>query len=212
MHAGSLRLCSTLCDPVDCGLPGFSVGVRWGCLQAIILEPIGQYWLPYPSRGMPARTNPSRGMPSRRVCHTLLAANPPEYLLLLESLWPKQLHHLHIWPSQGQTQTLQASLRSKPQGTTYMQRWKLKHNWNPGSVWLRKKTQNFRPQQWPQNKFIIIGKLDAIRHETLRTSPEETVHSLENKIWSWGWKTDPRLILNWLSESHVLRIWWKIYR
>ena len=25
MHAGSLRLCPTLCDPVDCALPGFSV-------------------------------------------------------------------------------------------------------------------------------------------------------------------------------------------
>ena len=25
MHAGSLRLCPTLCDLIDCGLPGFSV-------------------------------------------------------------------------------------------------------------------------------------------------------------------------------------------
>ena len=39
--------CLTLCDPVDCGLPGFSV--REGVLQARILERIGQYWLPYPS-------------------------------------------------------------------------------------------------------------------------------------------------------------------
>ena len=31
-------------------------------------------------------------------------------------------------------------------------------------------------------KFIIIDKLDAIRHETLGTSPEGTVHNLENKI------------------------------
>ena len=31
-------------------------------------------------------------------------------------------------------------------------------------------------------KIIIIDKLDAIRHETLGTSPEGTVHSLENKI------------------------------
>ena len=37
---------------------------------------------------------------------------------------PKQLHHLHIWPSQRQTQVLQGSLRSKPQWTTHMQRWK----------------------------------------------------------------------------------------
>ena len=33
-----------------------------------------------------------------------------------------------------------------------------------------------------QKKFIIIDKLDAIRHETLETSPEGTVHNLENKI------------------------------
>ena len=33
----------------------------------------------------------------------------PEYLVLPEPLRPKQLHHLHTWPSQGQTQVLQGS-------------------------------------------------------------------------------------------------------
>jgi len=47
-HVGLLWWCSTLSDPVDCGLPGFSV--RDGVLQARILKHIGQYWLPYPSR------------------------------------------------------------------------------------------------------------------------------------------------------------------
>ena len=89
---GSLQLCLTLCDPVDCGLPGFSV--REGVLQARILEHLGQYWLPYPSAA------------------AALAANSPEYLVLPEPLRPKQLHHLHTWPSQGQTQALQGSLRS----------------------------------------------------------------------------------------------------
>ena len=50
MCAGSLWLCLTLCNSVDCGLPGFSV--REGVLQARILEHIGQYWLPYPSRAL----------------------------------------------------------------------------------------------------------------------------------------------------------------
>ena len=36
-----------LCDPMDWGLSGFSVS---GVLQARILECIGQYRLPYPSR------------------------------------------------------------------------------------------------------------------------------------------------------------------
>ena len=65
-------------------------------------------------------------------CHTLLeaifpaapAANSPEDLVLPEPLRPKQLPHRHTWPSQGQTQALQGSLRSKPQWTTHMQRWK----------------------------------------------------------------------------------------
>ena len=52
-----------------------------------------------------------------------VAINSPEYLVLPETLQPKQLHHLHTWPSQGQTQILQGSLRSKPWWTTYMQRW-----------------------------------------------------------------------------------------
>ena len=47
MHAGSRWSCPTLCDAVDCHLPGFSVrGILW----ARILECIGQYWLPYLSR------------------------------------------------------------------------------------------------------------------------------------------------------------------
>ena len=65
-------------------------------------------------------------------CHTLwstvfpaaLATSSPENLVLPEPLRPKQLHHLHSWPSQGQTQVLQGSLRSKPQRTTHTQRWK----------------------------------------------------------------------------------------
>ena len=50
------------------------------------------------------------------------------------------------------------------------------------SVGDRKNKKKSRPQQGPQNKFVIIDKLDAIRHETLGTSPEGTVHHLENKI------------------------------
>ena len=98
MHAGSLRSCPTVCHPVECGLPGFSVR---GFIQATTLECIGQQWLPYPSRTL----------------YFLL----PELTTLLRL---KQLHHLHTWPSQGQTQVLQGSLRSKPQWTTHMQRWK----------------------------------------------------------------------------------------
>ena len=43
MHTGSLWSCLTLSNPVDCGLPGFSVR---GVLQARILEHIGQCWWP----------------------------------------------------------------------------------------------------------------------------------------------------------------------
>ena len=65
------------------------------------------------------------GYPSRALYFLLaaifLATNSPEYLVLPESLLPKQLHHLHTWPSQGQTQVLQGSLRSKPQWMTNIQ-------------------------------------------------------------------------------------------
>ena len=53
-----------------------------------------------------------------------LATNSPEYLVLPEPLQPKQLHHLHTWPSLRQTQVLPGSLRSKPEWMTHMQRWK----------------------------------------------------------------------------------------
>ena len=95
-------------NPVDRGLPGFSVReggspgkntrAYWPILFAIA------FW----STIFPAH----------------LAANSPEYLVLPEPLRPKQLPHLHTWPSQGQTQVLQGSLRSKPQRTTHLQRWK----------------------------------------------------------------------------------------
>ena len=80
------------------GSPGKNTGVYWLILVAI----------PFKSTVFPAA----------------LANNSPEYLLLPEPMWPKQLHHLHTWPSQEQTQVLQGSLRSKPQWTTHMQRWK----------------------------------------------------------------------------------------
>ena len=92
--------------PCGLWLPGFIVT---GALQARITVCIGQYWLPlFWSAIFPAA----------------LAANSPEYLVLPEPLQPKQLHHLHTWPSLGQTQLLQGNRRSKPQWTTHMQRWK----------------------------------------------------------------------------------------
>ena len=47
-----------------------------------------------------------------------LVIDSSEYLVLPETLWPKQLHHTHTWPSQGQTQVLQGSLRKNPCGQT----------------------------------------------------------------------------------------------
>ena len=80
----------------EVGSPGKNTGTYWPILVAI----------PFWSTIFPAA----------------LTANFPEYLVLPEPLQPKQLHHCHTWPSQGQTQVLQGSLRSKPQWTTHMQR------------------------------------------------------------------------------------------
>ena len=49
-------------------------------------------------------------------------------------------------------------------------------------MWETGRIKEKQAQQGLQKKFIIIDKLDAIRHETLGTSPEGTVHNLENKI------------------------------
>ena len=48
MHTELLWSCPALCDPVDCGLPGFCQGV----LQARILERVGQFWLTYLFRAL----------------------------------------------------------------------------------------------------------------------------------------------------------------
>ena len=98
---GSLWLCLTLCDAVDCALPGFSV--KEGGLQPRLLVAI-----PFWSTIFPAA----------------LASNSPEDLELPEPPQPKQLHHLHTWPSRGQTKSSRAALGAKPQWTTHLQRWK----------------------------------------------------------------------------------------
>ena len=57
-------------------------------------------------------------------CHVLLehyiscslAANSPEYLVLPEPLPPKQRHHRHTWPSQGQTKSSRAASGANPSG------------------------------------------------------------------------------------------------
>ena len=127
MCTGSLQSCPTLCDAVDCGLPGFSV-MEGG-------SPGQEYWSVLTNAGCHA-------LLEHYICPAALAANSPEYLVLPEPLRPKQLHHLHTWPLQGQTQVLQGSLRSKLQWMTHIQRWKENHNLNPRAVWLRKKTPN----------------------------------------------------------------------
>ena len=106
MHAGLLQLYPILVDPVQwparllCqrGSPCKNTGVYWPILVVI----------PFWSTIFPAA----------------LATNSPEYLVLPKHLQPKQLHHLHTWPSLGQTQVLQSSPSSKPQWTTRTQRWK----------------------------------------------------------------------------------------
>ena len=74
--------------------PGKNTGASWPILVAIVFQ--------------------------TTIFPATLAANSPEYLVLPEPLQLKQLHHLHTWPSQGQTQALQGSLGAKPQWTTHM--------------------------------------------------------------------------------------------
>ena len=97
IHTGSLWSFPTLCGPVDCDLPDFSV--RKGFSRQ-------EYW------GVLAKTG----------CHTLLqhyisccpSRQHSEYLVQPEPLSPHQQPHLHTWPSQGQTQGLHGSFRANP--------------------------------------------------------------------------------------------------
>ena len=69
IHVGSFPSCPTLCDSVECRLEGSSAR---GVLQARILECIGQYWLPYPSRALyfllPQPGNPLSTLCCQRPC------------------------------------------------------------------------------------------------------------------------------------------------
>ena len=104
IHAGSLWLCPTLCDPVDCGLPGFSV--RDGVLQARIPERIGhtgchtllEHYISYcPSQNTPRSTWCCQNPCDSSIC---TSSTPGPH------------------PSPRETQVLQDSLRSKPQWMT----------------------------------------------------------------------------------------------
>ena len=68
MHAKSLQSCPTLCDPVDCSLPGFSVH---GTLQARLLEWVGGHAL----------------------LQEILLIQPLNLLLLCLLCWQAVLHH-----------------------------------------------------------------------------------------------------------------------
>jgi len=102
VHSELLWSYPTLCNPVDYGLPGFSV---WQILQAAILAWVAISF--YSTKFTAA-----------------LATNSPEYLVLPGPLLPKQLYHLHTWHSLGQNQVLQGSFRGKPLWMTRMQRWR----------------------------------------------------------------------------------------
>ena len=79
MHTGSLWSCLTLCDPVDCGLPGFSVR-DGGHLQGRILEHIDQYLLEHYISCCPSYQLP-RVLGAARTPVTPTAAPPPHLAL-----------------------------------------------------------------------------------------------------------------------------------
>ena len=104
MRTESLQLCPTLCNPVDCGLPGFSVRER--VLQVRILEHIGQDWLPYLFRAL-----------------YFLLPWPPTPL----STWccqnpcdPSSCTTFTSGPHRGKAKPSRAASGAKPQWTTHM--------------------------------------------------------------------------------------------
>ena len=106
MRAGSFR---SFPDFVTLWTVAFQAFLSWGFSRQ-------EYWSILANTGCLTPLEP--------VFPAALAMNSPEYLVLPEPLQHKQLYHFHTWPSLGQTQVLQGSLRSKPYWTTHMQRWK----------------------------------------------------------------------------------------
>ena len=73
-------------------------------------------------------------------------------------------------------------------------------------MWETGRIKEKQAQQGLQKKFIIIDKLDAIRHETLGTSPEGTVHSLKTRYDHGVGKLTPDCFSTGISESHMLYV------
>ena len=131
--------CLTLCNPMDCSLPGSSIH---GIFQARILECIAisfsrRYSRPrdwtWVSRivGRPftvwATGEAQEGdvLPFYSTIYpAALVASSPVYMVFPGLLQPKQLCHPDMWTSLGQTQVLQGILRSKRLWTIHMQRWR----------------------------------------------------------------------------------------
>ena len=79
--------------------------------------------------------NPGLGWPSCALCQAPeksltrvvslvpVAAGFPVHLVPLGLLRSKQSYHLCVWSSQGQTQELQGSLRTRLLWVDHMQRW-----------------------------------------------------------------------------------------
>ena len=106
MPSGLFWSCPTRCIPVDCGLPGFSVR------EGVVLQ--ARYWSVLANTGCRILLEHYISCcPSRQLPGVPAAARTPV---------TQAAAHLHTWPSQGQTQVLQGSLRNKPQGTIHMQR------------------------------------------------------------------------------------------
>ena len=57
-----------------------------------------------------------------------------------------------------------------------------------------------------QKKFIITDNMDALRHETLGTSPEGTVHSLKTRYDHGVGKPTPDCFSADISESHMFYV------
>ena len=95
-----------------------------------------------------------------------------------EPLQAKQLHHVHPWLSQGQTQVLQGSLMSKTPVDNPHAEVEINHNWNPEAVCLRKKTQNLPTSctSWRLNPHDRLGRLCiyGIYKRTLRAPTKES--------------------------------------